>query len=98
MQLEIVAGRDFNENLETDITTKVLVNEAMVKEITVQELKAMRDQGDDHQLVDVREQNEYDFANLQGDLIPMSSFRDHIGEISKDKKVVVHCRSGKPWS
>lgn len=55
----------------------------------------MIDNKEDFQLVDCREQNEYDFANLDGDLIPMSSFRDHIGEISRDKKVVVHCRSGK---
>ncbi len=66
-----------------------------MKEVTVLELKEMIDNNEEFQLVDCREQNEYDFANLNGDLIPMSSFRDHIDEISKDKKVVVHCRSGK---
>ncbi len=55
----------------------------------------MLDKGEDIQLIDVREQNEFDFANIDGELIPMSSFRDHIDQFSKEKKVVVHCRSGK---
>jgi sulfur-carrier protein adenylyltransferase/sulfurtransferase len=65
-----------------------------MKEITVAELKTMIDQGADFQLIDVREQHEYDFANLGGELIPMGSIADNAEKISRDKKVIVHCRSG----
>jgi putative ABC transport system permease protein len=34
MQMEIVAGRDFNEDMPTDITQKVLVNEALVAKMS----------------------------------------------------------------
>lgn len=66
-----------------------------MKEITVQELKAMQDAGEDFQLIDVREPNEYEVANLGGELIPLSEVADDEDLIAKDKKVVVHCRSGK---
>lgn len=66
-----------------------------MKEITVKELKDLIDNKADFQLVDVREQNEFDFANLNGELIPLGSVPDHVDEILKDKQVVVHCRSGK---
>lgn len=65
-----------------------------MKEITVQELKQMMDNKDDFQLIDVRESYEFDTCNLGGKLIPMGEVMGSIEEIVKDKKVVVHCRSG----
>jgi adenylyltransferase/sulfurtransferase len=65
-----------------------------MKEISVSELKEMMDQGKDFQLIDVREPNEYEFANLGGELIPLGTVGDNAGKISRDKMVVVHCRSG----
>ena len=46
-------------------------------------------------LIDVREEYEFDEANLNGTLIPMGEVMDRADEIPKDKQVVVHCRSGK---
>lgn len=66
-----------------------------MKEITVSELHEMRERGDDFQLIDVREPNEYDFANIGGELIPLGTVVNNADKISRDKKVVVHCRSGK---
>lgn len=66
-----------------------------MKEITATELKQLIDSKADFQLIDVREQHEFDEANLKGQLIPMGEVMDHLDEISRDKKVVVHCRSGK---
>ena len=66
-----------------------------MKEITVQELKAMQDKKEDFQLIDIREEYEFDICNLGGELIPMGDIMDNIDKVSKDKKVVVHCRSGK---
>ncbi len=66
----------------------------MVKEINVAELKKMQEEGEDFQLIDVREQNEFDTANMGGELIPLGSIPQNVEKIAKDKKVVVHCRSG----
>lgn len=66
-----------------------------MKEITVQELQKLKESGADFQLIDVREPHEYDICNIGGELIPMSSIPEHIDQISKDKQVVIHCRSGK---
>jgi adenylyltransferase/sulfurtransferase len=66
-----------------------------VKEISVQELKQLQDTGASFTLIDVRESNEYDFANIGGELVPMSTLADHIDKFPKEGQVVVHCRSGK---
>lgn len=66
-----------------------------MKEITVTELKKLIDDKADFQLIDVREQHEFDEANLHGHLIPMGDVMDRVDEIARDKQVVVHCRSGK---
>jgi adenylyltransferase/sulfurtransferase len=65
-----------------------------MKEITVQELKQMTESGSEFVLIDVREQHEYDSANLGGILIPLGSILDRSNEIPKDIPVVIHCRSG----
>jgi adenylyltransferase/sulfurtransferase len=65
-----------------------------MKSINVAELKAMQERNEDFQLIDVREQYEYDEANMGALLIPMGEIMERQGEILKDKKVVVHCRSG----
>ena len=67
-----------------------------VPEITVQELKDRIDQGEKPYVLDVRQPEEYEIANLGGQLIPLGELPDRLGEIEADKdaEVVVHCRSG----
>ncbi len=65
-----------------------------LKEISATELKEIMAQNVDFQLIDVREPYEYDIANLGGTLIPLSILSEKMDLISKDKKVVVHCKSG----
>ncbi len=65
-----------------------------MKEVTVQELKEMMDKNSDFQLIDVREPHEYDICNLGGELIPQGEIPHSVARISKDKKVIVQCRSG----
>ncbi len=65
-----------------------------MKTITVQELKALTDQNADFQLIDVREPYEYDEANIGGHLIPLGEIPIRFEEISKDKQVIMQCRSG----
>ncbi len=66
-----------------------------MKEINVTELKQMFDNKENFQLIDVREGYEVEIATLGGEHIPMAEVMQHLDQISKDKKVVVHCRSGK---
>jgi sulfur-carrier protein adenylyltransferase/sulfurtransferase len=66
-----------------------------MKEISPRELKELMDSGADFQLIDVREEYEFDEMNLKGTLIPMGEVTDRKDEIEKEKKVVIHCRSGK---
>lgn len=65
-----------------------------MKEITVQELQQLQQSGSDFQLIDVREPHEYDICNLQGELIPLAEVPHNLDKINKEKKVVIHCRSG----
>jgi molybdopterin/thiamine biosynthesis adenylyltransferase/rhodanese-related sulfurtransferase len=66
----------------------------VVKEISVQELKQKFDAKEDFQLIDVREQHEYDFVNLGAELIPLNSITEQQHRIARDKPVVVHCKAG----
>jgi len=66
-----------------------------MKEITVQELKQLKDSNANFQLIDVREEHEFDESNLNGLLIPLGDILDRADEVNTDKQVVIHCRSGK---
>lgn len=66
-----------------------------MKEVTVKELKQMLDNKENIQVIDVREPNEFNAANIKGELIPLNSVPENVEKISKDKKVIVHCKSGK---
>lgn len=55
----------------------------------------MMDSGEDFQLIDVREPNEYEVAQIGGELIPLATIPDNADKVSRDKKVIIHCRSGK---
>lgn len=66
-----------------------------MKEISVQELKEKQDSGEDFQLIDVREDFEYEMSNLGGELIPLGGILIEADKIDKTKPVVVMCRSGK---
>lgn len=67
-----------------------------VKEINVNDLNERIQKGDKINLLDVREQFEYDMVNLDGKLIPLGELETRIGEIEdwKDQEVIIHCRSG----
>ncbi|WP_017541785.1 MULTISPECIES: adenylyltransferase/sulfurtransferase MoeZ [Nocardiopsis] len=65
--------------------------------ITAGELKQMMDAGEDFQLVDVREKNEYEIVRIPGSvLIPKGEFLsgEAFAKLPQDKKVVLHCKSG----
>lgn len=66
-----------------------------MKTVSPAELKQLIASKSDIQIIDVREDYEYEEANINGTLIPMGEVMDRVNEISRDKKVIVHCRSGK---
>jgi sulfur-carrier protein adenylyltransferase/sulfurtransferase len=65
-----------------------------MKEITVSELKSMMDENKDYQLIDVREPYEAEICSIGGELIPMAEVPSNIEKISKNKPVIIHCKSG----
>ncbi len=65
-----------------------------MKEVTVQELKELKDKGANFQLIDVREPHEVDICEIGGELIPQGDIPHNVDKISRDKQVIIHCRSG----
>ncbi len=65
-----------------------------VKEVTVSELAALQKESNSFQLIDVREPYEFEIAQIGGTLIPLDQIEEHVNDISSDKKVIIHCRSG----
>ena len=65
-----------------------------MKTVSPAELKQMMDSHEDFQLIDVREPWEVEEVSLGGLNIPMGSALQRADEISRDKKVVVHCKAG----
>lgn len=68
--------------------------ERKVKAITAEELYDWQTRNEDFQLIDVRELEEYEESNIRGQLIPLGMIVEHSDQISRDRKVVIHCKSG----
>ncbi len=63
--------------------------------ITASELKKRLDAGDDIQLIDVRQPDEYAFAKIDGaKLIPLGEIMTRISEIDAERETVIHCKMG----
>ena len=66
-----------------------------MEEITATELKQRIDSGDDLQIIDVREPDEYQTARIPGTtLIPLGEVVGRRGEIDESRETVVHCKGG----
>jgi adenylyltransferase/sulfurtransferase len=69
--------------------------EANVPTITVTELKAKLDRGDQFQLIDVREQYEWDICHIPGaKLIPLGQLPSRMSELDSADEIVLQCKSG----
>lgn len=68
--------------------------EKPLKEISVKELYEWQVRGDDYQLIDVREPHEFEIANIGGELFPLTTITAVADKISREKKVVIHCKMG----
>jgi rhodanese-related sulfurtransferase len=67
----------------------------MVREITVQDLKARRDRGEPPLVIDVREDWELQLASIPDVVhVPMNEIPSRLGEFSRDTETVVMCHAG----
>ena len=66
-----------------------------MKKILPLELKKLMDLDDDsYQLIDIRDEYEYDICCIGGEKINMYSIIDNLDKLSKEKKVIIYCRTG----
>ena len=85
-----------------DGPTSIIVAEkgekAMYEQITAEEAKKIMDSGEEHIILDTREQDEFDEGHIPGAiLIPYTEIENKaIEQIpDKDKLILVYCRSGR---
>ena len=85
-----------------DGPTSIIVAEkgekAMYEQITPEEAKKIMDSGEEHIILDTREQNEFDGGHIPGAiLIPYTEIENKAEEMmpDKDKLILVYCRSGR---
>lgn len=64
-------------------------------QITVDGLKQAMDDGNKPFLLDVRNPDEYAFANLGGYLLPLPQLPARINELDREREIVVHCHTGR---
>ena len=58
-------------------------------------VKARLDSGEDFQLIDVREPQEYQICNIpQARLIPLGELPKRLHELDRSRPIVVHCKTG----
>lgn len=67
----------------------------MIPSISVEEAKRKKDNGEDFVLLDVRTPQERELASLEGSLlIPLQELNIRIGELDKNKEIIVFCHHG----
>lgn len=66
-----------------------------MEEMTATELKQRLDNGDDIQIIDVREDNEVAIARIPNSKhIPLAQVLNRMDEIDPNRETVVHCKMG----
>jgi adenylyltransferase/sulfurtransferase len=66
-----------------------------LEEITATRFKERLDSGDELQIIDVREPNEFEIARIHGSrLIPLKDVVGRMSEIDETRETVVHCKGG----
>lgn len=63
--------------------------------MTVKDLKRLIDNKDDILIVDIREPYECENGFISNFNIPLAEIMNRIGEIPKEKTVILYCNSGK---
>ncbi len=99
----VACGKDSDKGIigGADEPTSITVEEGektMYEQITAQEAKQIMDSGEEHIVLDTREQYEFDEGHIPGAiLIPHTEIDNKATEMlpHKDKLILVYCRSGR---
>lgn len=88
-----------SDNIRYKITVQLLLNyigaTISMKEITVQDLHTLRDTGESHVLLDVREDWEFAIGHVDGSInIPMSAITVSLDSLDRTTKVMCLCHHG----
>ena len=70
----------------------------MYEQITAEDAKKIMDSGEEHIILDTREQDEFDEGHIPGAiLIPYTEIENKAEEMlpDKDAQILVYCRSGR---
>jgi adenylyltransferase/sulfurtransferase len=85
-------------HFKAETTSGGLMNQApmpQMPEITATELKQRLDNGEDIQIIDVREANEVAVAKIPNSIhIPLAQVVNRMSEIDPARETVVHCKMG----
>ncbi len=65
-----------------------------IPELTVQDLKAKLDNGEEINVLDVREPHEYEVANIGVRLIPLGELPQRLAELDQGEPFAIHCKTG----
>lgn len=66
-----------------------------MQEITAKELKERLDSGEDVQLIDVRQPDEFAFARIEdAKLIPLGEIISRMDELDDSKELILQCKAG----
>ncbi len=82
----------------TSIKASEKGEKAMYEQITAEEAKKIMGSGEEHIILDTREQDEFDEGHIPGAiLIPYTEIENKAEEMlpDKDKLILVYCRSGR---
>lgn len=86
--------REIKELVEYDQTCAVPAARG-VRDLTVAELAARRERGDDFLLLDVREPHEWTIGRIAGaELIPLGEIGRSLDRLPRDREIVVYCKGG----
>lgn len=97
-----MAGRGIDEWIEkgypseqTEEETAAAGDTAEVQLISVEEVYEIITGGEDYFILDVRNQDEYDEAHIEGvTLIPVDTLETRLNELPEDRPIIVYCKIG----
>jgi adenylyltransferase/sulfurtransferase len=71
------------------------MNTKEIRLISPQDFLKLKAEKADYFLIDLREKDELEISYIGGYHIPVGDIVMRLNEIPKDKKVILHCKSGK---
>ena len=96
-----MAGKGIDEWVEKDYPVEisdigdVASQDAEATLISVEEAYGIITSGEDYFILDVRNQDEYDEAHIEGAVpIPVSALESRLNELPGDRPIIVYCRTG----